>query len=94
MTRGPGTKGTTATAPKSATSFLPSFESTDSKSRLNFLELLRRPHTDYVINEIAVGYWEEQKLAAAVVEKLCQGPCQFGEATAWHARLQELGITC
>ena len=27
------------------------------------------------------------------VEKLCQGPRQFGEATAWHARLQEWGIT-
>ena len=70
-----------------------SFESTNSKSRLNFLELLRQPHSDYVINEIAVGYWGEQKLAAAVVEKLCQGSCQFGEATEWHARLQELGIT-
>jgi Transposase IS66 family len=69
------------------------FESTDSKSRLNFLEILRRPHTDYVINEIAVVYWEQQKLAVAVVEKLCQGPCQFGDATVWHARLQELGIT-
>jgi hypothetical protein len=70
-----------------------SFESTDSKSRLNFLELLRRPHLDYVINEIAVGYWEEQQLAAAVVEKLRQGPCQFGDAAEWHSRLQELGIT-
>jgi hypothetical protein len=70
-----------------------SFESTNSKSRLNFLELLRRPHTDYVINEIAVNYWEEQKLAAAVVEKLRQGPYQFGDATEWHARLLELGIT-
>jgi hypothetical protein len=70
-----------------------SFESTDSKSRLNFLELLRRPHVDYVINEIAVGYWEEQQLAAAVVEKLRQGPCQFGDAAEWHSRLQELGIT-
>ena len=30
-----------------------SFESTNSKSRINFLEILRRPHTDYVINEIA-----------------------------------------
>jgi transposase IS66 family protein len=69
------------------------FESTNSKSRLNFLELLRRPHTDYVINDIAVGYWEEQKLAAAVVEKLCQGPCQFGDTPGWHARLQELDIT-
>jgi hypothetical protein len=70
-----------------------SFESTDSKSRLNFLELLRRPHTDYVINEIAVNYWEEQQLAAAVVEKLRQGPYQFGVATEWQARLLELGIT-
>jgi hypothetical protein len=51
-----------------------SFESTDSKSRLNFLEILRRPHTDYVIHELAVAYWEQQKLAMAVVEKLCQGP--------------------
>ena len=70
-----------------------SFESTNSKSRLNFLEILRRPHTDYVINEIAVVYWKEQKLAAALVENLCQGPCQFGDATQWHVRLQELGIT-
>jgi Transposase IS66 family len=70
-----------------------SFESTDSKSRLNFLELLRRPHLDYVINEIAVGYWEEQQLAAAVVERLRQGPCQFGDVAEWQSRLQELGIT-
>ena len=27
------------------------------------------------------------------MEKLCQGPRQFGDATEWHARLQELGIT-
>ncbi len=70
-----------------------SFESTSSKSRLNFLELLRRPHMDYEINEVAVGYWGGQKLAAAVVEKLRQGPCRFADATRWHARLLELGIT-
>ena len=70
-----------------------SFESTESKSRLNFLELLRGPHTDYVINEVAVGYWEEQKLATALVEKLRQGPDRFGDAMQWQARLQELGIT-
>ena len=46
-----------------------------------------------MINEIAVNYWEEQKLAAAVVQKLRQGPHQFGVATEWHARLLELGIT-
>ena len=38
------------------------FASTDSKSRLNFLEILRRPYTDYVINDTAVAYWQRQKL--------------------------------
>jgi len=46
------------------------FASTESKSRLNFLELLRRPHTDYVINETAVAYWRRQKLSAAVIDPL------------------------
>jgi Transposase IS66 family len=69
------------------------FASTDSKSRLNFLEVLRRPHTDYVINEMAVAYWHGQKLAAAVVERLCQGPAAVADAAAWRAHLQELEIT-
>ena len=69
------------------------FESTDSKSRLNFLEILRRPHTDYVINEVATASWERQKLARALVERLCQGPHEFADTTAWHARLRELEIT-
>jgi hypothetical protein len=69
------------------------FESTDSKSRLNFLEVLRGPHTDYLINEVAVAYWERQKLAEAVREKLCQGGCNFADRPAWHAHLQALEIT-
>jgi hypothetical protein len=69
------------------------FASTDSKSRLNFLEILRRPHTDYVINEMAVAYWQGQKLAVAVIERLCQGPETVADAAAWPAHLQALGIT-
>jgi Transposase IS66 family len=69
------------------------FESTDSKSRLNFLEVLRRPHTDYVINDVASAYFERQKLAEAVREKLGQGPREFADQPAWDARLQELEIT-
>src|SRR5947209_6774583 len=69
------------------------FESTDSKSRLNFLEVLRRPHTDYVINDVASAYWERQKLAAVVREELCEGPREFTDRSAWDARLQELAIT-
>ncbi|MBV8384835.1 MAG: transposase [Planctomycetaceae bacterium] len=69
------------------------FESTDSKSRLNFLEVLRRPHIDYVINEVATAYWERQKLVEAVREKLGQGPRDFADRSAWDAHLQALGIT-
>jgi hypothetical protein len=70
-----------------------SFESTDSKSRLNFLEILRRPHTDYVINEAAVAYWRRQKLPEAVVDRLRRGRHVFVDRAAWEARLGQLGIT-
>src|SRR4029077_2978081 len=42
------------------------FESTGSKSRQNFLEVLRGVHTDYMINDFAVAYWERQKLPQAL----------------------------
>jgi hypothetical protein len=70
-----------------------SFASTDSKSRLNFLEILRRPYADYVINETAVAYWQRQKLPAAVVDQLGRGPHAFEDTAAWQGRLRELGIT-
>jgi hypothetical protein len=69
------------------------FASTESKSRLNFLELLRRPHTDAVINETAVAYWQRQKLPKAVVDPLRRGPQAFADTAAWQGRLRELGIT-
>jgi hypothetical protein len=69
------------------------FASTESKSRLNFLEILRRPHTDYRINEQTVAYWRRQKLPSAVVDKLRRGPQAFGDAAAWQGRLRELGIS-
>ncbi len=70
-----------------------SFASTASKSRLNFLELLRQPHTDYVINETARAYWQRQKLPLAVMDSLRRGPQTFADPAAWQARLRELGIT-
>src|SRR3954462_5348209 len=73
--------------------FFACFASTESKSRLNFLELLRRPDTDYVINETAVAYWRRQKLPAAVMGPLRRGPHAFADTAAWHGRLRELGIT-
>jgi Transposase IS66 family len=69
------------------------FESTDSKSRLNFLQVLQGSQRDYVINDLALAYWERQQLAAALVDQLTQGSQAFIGEPAWQARLTELGIT-
>jgi hypothetical protein len=72
--------------------FFAYFASTGSKSRLNFLEVLRGQHTDYVIDEVAVTYWQKYELSAALIASLTAGPAHFDDAVAWHARLQELDI--
>jgi hypothetical protein len=68
------------------------FESTDSKSRLNFLEILQGERRDYAINEMALAYWRRQKLPAAMLAQLTQGPQEFAGEPAWQARLGALGI--
>jgi hypothetical protein len=73
--------------------FFAYFASTDSKSRLNFLAVLRGEHRDYVINEIAVAYWQKYELSAALIEALATGPRDFVDAASWNARLQALGVT-
>lgn len=69
------------------------FESSDSKSRLNFLQVLHGRQPLYAINETTLAYWERQELAAAVRDKLRQGPEQFADTSAWEAWLRALGIT-
>jgi transposase IS66 family protein len=69
------------------------FESSDCKSRLNFLHVLQGGHRNYAINETTRAYWARQKLAAALVEQLTQGPQEFAGEPAWQARLTELVIT-
>jgi len=69
------------------------FESTDSKSRLNFLRVLRGPVGGYTINEVALTYFRQQKLAQELIAKLDAEPRQYADEAAWQARLQELGST-
>jgi Transposase IS66 family len=69
------------------------FESTDSKSRVNFLEVLQGNQRAYAINDTTLAYWERQKLAAPLVAKLSEGPSTFAAEDAWKARLAELAIT-
>lgn len=69
------------------------FESTDSKSRVNFLTVLRGTAPGYALNDVTWAYWERHKLPHDVVASLRAGPHAFADAAAWHARLQELQIT-
>ena len=46
------------------------FKSTKRKTRINFLELLRGSHCDYVIDDNALEYMKKQRLSIAVLEDL------------------------
>jgi hypothetical protein len=72
--------------------FFASFRSTDSKDRVNFLQVLRGPHQDYVIDEVALAYFARQQLALAVSAALAAGARSFADAAAWQAHLGALGI--
>jgi Transposase IS66 family len=70
------------------------FGTTGSKSRMNFLELLRAGHTDYAINEAALEYMREHDLSGPVIQKLSQHEQrQFADVAAWMAHLERLGVT-
>ena len=69
------------------------FGTTGSKSRLNFLDLLRAGHTDYVINAEALAYMRDRALAGSVVALLSeQADTHFADLAAWRAHLARLGI--
>jgi hypothetical protein len=70
------------------------FGTTGSKSRLNFLELLRAGHTDYVVNDAALDYMREHDLSGPVIRQLAaQAQRQFTDHAAWQRHLEQLGIT-
>jgi Transposase IS66 family len=69
------------------------FGTTASKSRLNFLELLRAGHPDYVINTDALAYMRERGLSASLIQQLASQPERsFPDRAAWMGHLQRLGI--
>ncbi|HEY8611982.1 MAG TPA: transposase [Roseomonas sp.] len=69
------------------------FGTTASKSRLNFLELLRAGHGDYVVNAEALAYMRERALAGPVIARLAAHPERaFPDQAAWAAHLERLGI--
>src|SRR5215213_3626783 len=69
------------------------FATTASKSRLNFLALLRAGHGDYVINGEALTYMRDRALSGQVIERLATHPAHtFPDEAAWMGHLQRLGI--
>jgi len=69
------------------------FGTRSSKSRLNFLDLLRAGHTDYVLNDAAYDYMRNNGLPAATIARLMGEPeTRFCDQTAWKAHLDRLGF--
>ncbi len=69
------------------------FATTFSKSRKNFLELLRAGHHDDVINAKALDYMRGRHLAEPVIQQLDDHDLKtFADHAAWSGHLKQLGI--
>jgi hypothetical protein len=69
------------------------FGTRSSKTRLNFLDLLRAGHTDYVLNEAAFGYMRSRGLAGPLIARLAEtDETRFVDQAAWQAHLNRIGI--
>jgi len=70
------------------------FESTNSKSRINFLQLLRGGYVDYVLNVDALAYMKANKLPEGPYSQLfALGECAYANEAQWIAGISALGIT-
>ena len=69
------------------------FGTTASKSRLNFLGLLRAGFTDYVVNDAALAYMRAHDLAEAVVQQLATHRRRvFDNEVVWLRHLRRLRV--
>jgi len=69
------------------------FQSTPSKSRINFLQLLCAGDIGYRINDYALAYLHQQGLSQALTQSLRSSPRHFIEdALGWEKHLSRLGL--
>lgn len=69
------------------------FATTFSKSRVNFLSLLRAGHCDFALNDEAFDAMRQRGLADSVIAALTGHPARhFADTAAWVAHLDTLGI--
>jgi hypothetical protein len=70
------------------------FDTTASKSRGNFLQVLRAGHGDDVINAEALATMRQRSLAGPVIARLAEHPDKsFADQAAFTAHLGRLGIS-
>jgi hypothetical protein len=69
------------------------FESTASKSRINFLKLMRAGHSDFAINMDAICYMQSNKLPQKPLEAIIENKGMiFANDAQWDAFLADHGI--
>jgi len=69
------------------------FESTGSKSRINFLKLMRAGHTDFAINMDAICYMQSNKLSQKILDVINGSlGTVFANDTEWNGFLAKNGI--
>ncbi len=69
------------------------FESTESKSRINFLKLMRAGSSDFVINMDAICYMQSNKLPQKPLEAIIENKGMiFANDAQWDAFLTDNGI--
>ncbi len=86
-------KGTNGVCTQIGNDHFAAFATTTSKSRLNFLELLRAGHGDYVVNAEALAYMRRRKLAGPLIRRLAAHETRrFADEPAWAVHLDCLGI--
>ena len=69
------------------------FRTGRSKSRLNFLSLLRAGCEDYIINDAALDYMRQRKVAPDVIARLAAHPKTFfASQMAWYDHLVRLRL--
>jgi len=70
------------------------FSSSPSKSRINFLSILRAGHDDYLLNTDASDYMAKYDLPKKIIASLVGDRTQsFPDKNAWTSYLENLGIT-
>ncbi len=74
--------------------FFAYFSSTDSKSRINFLKLLRAGKSDYILNSDAFQYMVGERLPKSPLTLLENHSVKkFTDDKQWQEHLESLGIT-